>query len=156
MTDALTVRVAAARDIPAMARIRAESSGTAARWEERITRYLDGSVNPQQALAPRVAYVACDGDTIVGLIAGHLTRRFACDGELEWIDVAPSARGSGLAASLLRRLAVWFGEQGATRVCVNVAPDNRPAVRFYTRLGAEPLTEFFRVWPDITALPDRS
>jgi len=156
MTDPMTVRVATARDIPAMARLRAETSGTADRWEERITGYLDGSVNPQQALAPRVAYVACAGDDVVGLIAGHLTRRFACDGELEWIDVAPSARGTGVAATLLRRLAVWFGEQGARRVCVNVAPDNLPAVRFYTRLGAEPLTEFFRVWPDITALPDGS
>ena len=32
-------------------------------------------------------YVTTNEDEVVGIIAGHLTRRFGCDGELEWIDV---------------------------------------------------------------------
>ena len=39
-------------------------------------------MHPQQALPPRVIYVATEGDTLIGYVAGHLTRRYACDGEL--------------------------------------------------------------------------
>jgi GNAT superfamily N-acetyltransferase len=153
VTNAPTeVREAVAADIPAMARLRAVTWGEPAYWEPRINGYLDGTINPQQALAARVAYVACADDAVVGLIAGHLTRRLGCEGELEWIDVAPDERGAGVAAMLLRRLAAWFGEQGAARVCVNVAPDNEPAVRFYARHGAQPLTPYFRVWPAIAVV----
>jgi hypothetical protein len=38
---------------------------------------------------PRVSYVAFEQGLIVGFIAGHLTRRYGCDGELEWINVSP-------------------------------------------------------------------
>jgi hypothetical protein len=76
-------------DIPAMARIRAAEWETEAYWNTRISRYLDCELHPQHALIPRVSYVASEGGCIVGFIAGHLTRRHACDGELEWINVIP-------------------------------------------------------------------
>jgi hypothetical protein len=64
-------------DIPALARIRAAERETEAYWQIRIARYLDCELHPQQALTPRVIYVASEGDCLVGFTAGHLTRRYA-------------------------------------------------------------------------------
>jgi len=145
----MTIRVAVTDDVPAMARIRALSWGDEDYWEARIGGYLAGEANPQSALAPRVAFVAVEGGRIVGLVAGHLSKRFDCDGELEWIDVVPERRGSGVAKALLARLAAWFAEQGAARVCVDVEPSNHGARRFYERHGARVLNEHWLVWHDL-------
>ena len=112
-------------------------------------RYLNREHHPQQALMPRVIYVAWEGDALVGYIAGHLTRRYGCDGELQWIYVIPEYRGSGVASELLRLLAAWFMEQDASRVCVDHDPANTVARRFYMRQGALPLNEYWLVWSDI-------
>ncbi len=80
-------RIATASDIPSMARLRALTWGTEDYWIKRITGYLKGELNPQHALAPLIMYVAVSGDQVIGLIGGHLTQRFDCKGELEWIDV---------------------------------------------------------------------
>ncbi len=82
-TDTITYREATLPDLPGMARLRAEQWGVGmeAHSEKRIAGYLNGEVNPQQVLGPRVIYVAVKEDTIAGFIAGHLTRRFGCDGE---------------------------------------------------------------------------
>jgi len=85
----------------------------------------------------------------VGFIAGHLRRRYGCDGELEWINVVPECRGTGIASGLLRLLAAWFVEQEASRICVDVDPANTAARRFYVRHGAEYLNEHWLVWNDI-------
>src|SRR5580692_8382673 len=124
-------------DIPATARIRAAEWQAEAYWQVRIASYLDCELHPRQALMPRISYVASEGDCVVGFIAGHLTRRHACDGELEWINVVPERRGSRIASGLLRLLAAWFVEQKALRICVDVEPANTTARRFYRRHGAE-------------------
>jgi len=142
-------RLAEKSDIPAMARIRAAEWETEEYWRGRISSYLDGELHPQQALMPRVSYLALEGESLVGFIAGHLTRRYACDGELEWINVVPERRGTGVASELLRLLAAWFVEQKASRVCVDVQPANTTARRFYTRHGAENLNSNWLVWNDI-------
>jgi ribosomal protein S18 acetylase RimI-like enzyme len=134
-----------------MARLRIDGEGGGSA-DERMARYLAGEHHPQQALLPRVSFVALKGDRMVGYIAGHLTRRYECDGELQWIYVAPEHRGSGVAAELLRRLAAWFAEQPAARVCVNVEPDNARARRFYTRHGAEELNKYWLVWENISVV----
>ncbi len=136
-------------DVPAMARIRAAVWGTEEYWKVRIAAYMKRELHPQQALMPRVVYVASEGDSLAGLIAGHLTRRYGCDGELEWIDVVSERRGSGVASELLRRLAAWFVEQKASRICVDVEPTNTTARRFYKRHGATKLNEHWLVWNDI-------
>jgi ribosomal protein S18 acetylase RimI-like enzyme len=136
-------------DIPALARIRGADRETEAHWHIRISRYLNHEHHPQQSLMPRVIYVAAEGNSVVGFVAGHLTRRFACDGELQWIDVIPECRGMGVASELLHLLVSWFVEQKAFRVCVNVDPANTRAQRFYRRHGAEPLNEHWLVWNDI-------
>src|SRR5579863_6915054 len=101
----LLYRLADSSDIPAMARIRAAEWETEQYWQRRISGYLNGDLGPQQALSPRVIFVSCQGPSLVGFIPGHLPRRYACDGELEWINVIPAHRGTSAASELLRRLA---------------------------------------------------
>lgn len=145
----LKIRLADPSDIPAMARMRAAQWESEEYWQARIARYLSGELHPRQALLPRIAYVGYAGEALAGFIAGHLTRRYQCHGELEWIDVIPSHRRSGVASELLRHLAGWFVEQNARRICVDVQPANTVARRFYEGHGAEPLNEHWLVWNDI-------
>jgi ribosomal protein S18 acetylase RimI-like enzyme len=151
---AIEYRPADPSDVPAMARIRAAEWETEEYWRARIARYMDCELQPQQALLPRALYVALEGEggAVVGLIAGHLTRRYQCDGELEWINVAPQYRGSEVAPALLRLLAAWFAGQKARRICVDVDPSNEAARRFYTRHGAGPLNPHWLVWHDINVV----
>lgn len=143
-------------DIPGMARIRTEEWGTQDYWVARIWRYLECKVHPQQALMPRVSYVAVEQGLVVGFIAGHLTRRYGCDGELEWINVSRDCRREGVASELLLLLAEWFSEQRASKVCVNVDPANTAATRFYARHGAGKLNEHWLVWQDISRVLGRA
>jgi ribosomal protein S18 acetylase RimI-like enzyme len=145
----MTIRPAVTADVPAMARIRALTWGDEGYWKARIAGYLAGEVNPQGAREPRVGFVAVENQAIVGLVAGHLTQRLGCDGEMEWIDVIPTRRGSGVAKELLARLAGWFAEHDAARVCVDVEPSNHRARRFYERHGARPVNEHWLVWEDL-------
>ena len=130
-----------------MARIRAANRGTEEYWVARITGYLAGTINPQKALPPRAAFVALDGMSMIGFVAGHCTRRLGCAGELQWIDVAKDVRGTGMGQSLLRTMAAWFVEHGARHVCVD--PGNPAARRFYERNGATELDAHWLEWIDI-------
>ncbi|MGA2597063.1 MAG: GNAT family N-acetyltransferase [Bryobacteraceae bacterium] len=135
-----------------MARLRADEWGTQDYWEARIAAYLNGELHPQKSLLPRVGYVALDGDSVVGFAAGHLTQRLGCDGELEWINVTSEYRGKSVASKLVRLLAAWFVERKALKVCVNVAPENITATRFYMRHGAQRMNRHWLVWNDISAV----
>ena len=104
-----------------------------------MAMYLEGRHHPQQALEPRVAYLATVGGVVAGYIAGHLTRRYGCDGEVQYLYVAPAYRRTGLASTLLRQLAEWFEAQGAVRICVDVNEDSASARPFYAAQGAQPL-----------------
>ena len=138
-------------DIVALSRIRAAEWETEAYWRDRISGYLEGTSNPHHALEPRALFVAIDGETVVGFVAGHCTRRFGCTGELEWIEVAAPYRGKGVGSALLRLMAAWFVEQGATHVCID--PANDAARGFYALNGASDLNAHWMVWPDIGTLP---
>jgi GNAT superfamily N-acetyltransferase len=143
------IRLAEERDVEAMAAIRARRWGTRDFWVERIGPYLKGKYFPQQALPARAVFVADnDGAVVVGFVAGHQTRRFGCDGELEWIDVAEEWRRTGIAAKLLAHAGSWFVQNGLGRVCVNVDPDNAPARGFYAKHGAVALNDYWMVWED--------
>jgi GNAT superfamily N-acetyltransferase len=148
-----TIRLAGEHDIAGMAALRAQTWGTEPYWTARIAGYLNGEHSPQQALAERVAFVALDGDVVVGLVAGHRTKRFRCDGELEWIDVATGRRGQGIADGLMASMMAWFVEHGVLRVCVNVASENAVEQRLYARHGAMPLNEYWMVWNDVRLRP---
>jgi GNAT superfamily N-acetyltransferase len=140
-------------DVPRLARLRREGEAGGAS-EDRMLRYLVGEHHPQQALLPRAMWIAVDGELPIGYVAGHLTRRFGCDGELQWIYVVQEHRRARIASSLLRFLAEWFLEHGARRVCVDVGDDNaRP---FYRRHGAVELNRHWMVWNDIGGVLERS
>ena len=59
------------RDIPAMAAIRSRRWESEAFWIDRIGRYLKGEHSPRQALADRAAFVAVEGDDLLGFVAGQ-------------------------------------------------------------------------------------
>jgi GNAT superfamily N-acetyltransferase len=149
-------RQAQRADIPQMARIWGIEKGEGGTSEERMMAYFDGQFHPQHALLPRVIFVAHEGDALIGYIAGHLTRRFACDGELEWIWVVPQRRRSGVASGLMPCLAAWFKQQNAARVCVNVATWNTVALRFYAKHGAEPMKPGWMLWSDFGPSVEKS
>jgi GNAT superfamily N-acetyltransferase len=132
--------------------IRARFWGTEEYWRDRITGYLQGTQQPQHALPERVILLATIDAQPAGLVAGHLTQRFDCNGELQWIDVVPEHRRLGIASALLRKQAEWFFAQNVSRVCVDVQPDNSIARSFYARHGAVPLNPHWMVWNDIGAV----
>jgi ribosomal protein S18 acetylase RimI-like enzyme len=148
----LTIRPAEPADIAAVAELRAQTKGTQAFWTDRIDQYLRGEHSPQKALELRSAFVAIEEGKIVGFVAGHRTRRFECDGELQWIDVDQQHRGSGIAYKLMAQMGAWFISQNAKRICVNVDSDNLPARRLYEKCGARPLNGAWMVWDDASRI----
>jgi GNAT superfamily N-acetyltransferase len=148
-------RQATAADVPAMgaSRLTDPSAGPA---DSRMTAFLEGTHHPYQALEPRVAFVAVQEDTVIGYIAGHLTRRYYCDGEVQYLYVALPHRRSGIATELLRRLATWFTQRGAIKICVNVNIESPGALPFYSRHGATAINKYWVVWDDIRALCEDS
>lgn len=129
--------------------MRAADWGTEEYWQTRITGYMHRTLHPRDALAARELFVAEDdarGIAVVGFVAGHLTRRLGCSGELEWINVAAESRHAGVATELLRTIASWFAEVGAFRVCVDPDADARG---FYLELGAHALDDHWLIWEDI-------
>ena len=150
-SQVLDYRVAQASDIERMAQCRL-ADPAAGPADERMADYFAGTHHPQQALAPRIGYVAAMGDRLLGYTAGHLTRRHQCDGELQYLFVAPAHRRAGIAGELVRRLFQWFVMEGAYKICVNVAPANAAARAFYGSMGAAKLTQYWDVWHDIRTL----
>lgn len=141
-------REASIIDVPAMARSRL-SDPYADAADSRMGAYFNGTHHPQRALPQRVGYVATVGEDVVGYIAGHLTERFDCAGEVQYLFVAAPFRRRGAARRLLQLLAGWFVEKRARRVCVNV-DDESPAARpFYVSLNARDLRPHWMVWDDI-------
>lgn len=61
---------------------------------------------------------------------------------LEDLFVRPAARGKGLGAMLLRRVANIALERGCPRMEWAVLDWNTPAIEFYRRLGAAPMDEW--------------
>ena len=145
----LWYRAAEESDIAGMAEVRAGDWETAEFWRDRILWYLTCQSHPRDSLDQRIAFVCLDGERVVGLIAGHLTKRFGCHGELQWISVRPEYRGGGIASDLLRRLAEWFIAHNAHTVCVDVKEENVRARRFYSSHCAEILQPSWLVWKDI-------
>lgn len=149
----MNYRVVERDDVSVLARLRREGEGGGGS-EGRMTRYLAGEHHPHQALLPRIMYMATDGDAPTGYIAGHLTERFGCDGELQWIYVVENYRGTEVALELLILLAAWFTEHKAHRICVDVGSER--SRNFYRRHGAEDFKPHWLVWNDIgTVLNDR-
>jgi ribosomal protein S18 acetylase RimI-like enzyme len=153
--SAVVFRVSETRDITGMALIRTREWGEVDYRENRISGYLQGRLGPHHALAPRRCYIASAERELVGFVAGHLTRRYDCAGEIQWINVTPEWRGKAVASELLGLLAGWFVEQGAHRVCVDVDPSNDVARAFYRLHRAEELNRHWLFWNDISVILER-
>jgi GNAT superfamily N-acetyltransferase len=150
----VTFREAGAPDVPAMVAGRLADPAAGAP-DERMAAYLEGRHHPREALPPRTAFVAEHDGMVVGYIAGHLTRRRGCEGEVQYLFVASRVRRSGVGSRLLERLARWFATQGARKIGVNVDPESEGAGAFYARHGAVPRSTFWSEWEDIGVLFNR-
>ena len=119
-----------------------------AQYSERWLAYMNGEWNPQKATSERIVYKATNDGMIVGFIAGHLTTRLDCDGELQSIFILREWQRKGIGGELLKKLGHWFIENKVHRVCVNVAPEN-PYRVFYQKHGAEEINAHWLVWNNI-------
>lgn len=145
----VTIRRAEDRDVPAMAALRAEAWATQEYWIPRVGAYLTGRIGAREALPEFAMFVAEDAGVVVGFVAGHRTTRHGCQGELQWMNVARSHQGRGIAGKLLAAMAAWFVEEGAVRVCADVELDNAAARAFYAKHGAVDLKPSWMVWEDV-------
>ena len=139
-----------------MAALRTASAWSGGADAAVMTRYLAGTHHPQGARPARAAWLAlaADGRALVGYAAGHQTTRFGAEAELQWLLVAPAARGQGVGDALLAAFAAWCAAAGMRRVLVNVAPENAPARQLYARHGAAALLgheAHWMVWPHLGA-----
>ena len=150
LRSGVSFREALTTDIPELAEIRAKNWGSEEYWNHRISGYLEGTLNPQQALKPRIIYIAQVNNLIIGLIAGHLTQRLGCDGELEWIDIRKEFQRKGIASELIRLLAKWFVSQKACKICID--PGSEEAKEFYRKNGAQMLNDHWMFWEDIRTI----
>jgi GNAT superfamily N-acetyltransferase len=149
LDQTINYRQALDTDVPAMAKIRAKEWGQEEHWKRRISGYMQGTSHPRDALSTRSLFVALANNEVIGFIAGHLTTRLNCTGELQWISVLDAYRGRGIASGLLRLLASWFIQNNATKVCVD--PDDT-ARKFYAKHGASNLNKHWMVWYDIAGI----
>jgi GNAT superfamily N-acetyltransferase len=122
------------------------SDSAAGPADARMGAYFSGIHHPQQALPPRIGYVAIMDQRVAGYIAGHLTTRHGCAAEVQYLFVEPAARRKAVATRLLRLLASWFVENGAQRVCVCLDADSPSARPFYEAVHAVQLSETHRLW----------
>lgn len=100
-----------------------------AKWRERLS--VPGAHD----------LLAIDGEHVVGMITGMPVTDDPSRTELISMWVAPSARGTGLAADLIDRIVDWATETGASVLDLSVMPDNPAAQRAYERAGFATLDE---------------
>jgi GNAT superfamily N-acetyltransferase len=84
----------------------------------------------------------------VGLVVGAPYRGLAGALGLFAMWVEPGVRGRGLGVILVEALLAWARERGHTRVVLDVADQNAPAVALYSRMGFEPTGETGVLSPD--------
>ncbi|HVG28018.1 MAG TPA: GNAT family N-acetyltransferase [Acidobacteriaceae bacterium] len=134
----ITIEPATLNDLPALCRLRAEYQGHPLEWEPRIAAYMIGQLTPAFGLEPRAVFVAVQDNEVVGFIAGHLSRRFNCQGEIYWLNVQADRRGLRIADRLLAALVAWFAGHNARSLCIEVPPSNDSARKLLARHNAHP------------------
>ena len=85
-----------------------------------------------------VLLVAERAGRVIGMVTVQLvvsTAEGATSGLLEDMVVEERARGDGVGARLLQAAEAWAFDRGATRIQLLADQMNRPALRFYRRMG---------------------
>jgi len=122
----VTIRAAAADDVPAVAALERDNLGVDAWPEGLVAEGLLGNL-------PTVSYLVAEVD---GAVVGHAVASVVADiAELQRIAVDPAHRRTGLASELLDAVVATARAGGADRVLLEVREDNAGAIAFYAARG---------------------
>jgi ribosomal protein S18 acetylase RimI-like enzyme len=128
----LVIREALSTDIDALTLIEADRFVS-----DRLSRRSLAALSRSRSAC---MLVAVRGGRPIGY-AVILTRRGSQSARLYSIAVAREEAGSGVGARLLAAAEKASMDRGARRLHLEVRADNTPAVRFYERLGYQPVGE---------------
>lgn len=102
-------------------------------------------------LAPRTVLATVDGEVV-----GYCYFQVLADsGYVRHLVVSPRARRAGVGRALLLEVVRRLSAAGCGRWCLNVKPDNEPALRLYQSLGMTPQrtsTQLELQWADVERL----
>lgn len=104
--------------------------------EESVDEWYGDSLADEFEREDAVFLVAAD-DGVVGFSQCYLTGKEGTTGEINWLHVAPDARGDGLGSRLLTRTEEVLVDHGATRLTGKVLTVNKGGADFYEGHGYE-------------------
>ena len=84
-----------------------------------------------------VFLVATDDDDVVGFVQGYYVAGARAVGDIDWLHVAPGARGRGIGTDLLRRAEGELLDRGVARIEGRVLVANESGTGFYEEEGFE-------------------
>ncbi|MEK6275171.1 MAG: GNAT family N-acetyltransferase [Actinomycetota bacterium] len=122
----MRVREAAEADFPVLEEL------VAAYLDEHWARPYPPPPLPDSYLREGRVVVTEADDAVVGMAKGELREGV---GHVSLVYVRPEARGQGGGKELVRDLVVYFREQGAEHVSLNVELPNEEALVYWRRLG---------------------
>lgn len=97
-----------------------------------------------------VAIVACEGDEVIGALAGYVLPKFEqARSEFYIYDLAVDAdhRRRGVATALIERLKALARERGIYVIFVQADHGDEPAIALYTKLGSREDVLHFDIAP---------
>jgi GNAT superfamily N-acetyltransferase len=109
------------------------------------TTYQEAAARPPESWERQVeelaTFVATAGGRDLGLVRGAPHERIGDAGYLISMWVAPEARRQGIGSALIDALLQWATTRGLTRLILDVAERNAPAIALYGRKGFIPTGE---------------
>ena len=117
---------------------------------DRWVGYINKTSSPRFALDPRIIYLACDGEHVVGYGACHHTTKRGIEAELQSIYVLKEYQGQGIGTALFVKVVSWLLAEGKNSLLTGFYGAN-PYVRFYQKLEAD-ITEGPAIWRDLQQL----
>ncbi len=111
-------------------------------WKERTRNGAGGQ--------KEFCLLAIDDQETVGMAIGFPDKEDPLIIFLISMWVAPSHRGSQVAASLLNKIFEWAAGRGAASILAGVMPANSRALAFYTKLGFEQVVDLNQDHPAVT------
>jgi ribosomal protein S18 acetylase RimI-like enzyme len=89
--------------------------------------------------SPEYAFVVKSRGKVVGFVLGHPNYEGIIEeiGYLEWIAVAPEARGKGLAKRLIKRILDTYKANGITKIVTDIKAVNQASIHLFQQFGFE-------------------